>query len=541
MKKSERGAKRNKTKQRFETAVKKGWVMIMSPHLEMVKLKKVLGKAPAKYGASHGIIPERPRTCLPLSEGFAMGGERPLVPSNGEDYAGPRPYARGSIGLAIRLARGSAEECSDALILEADAESSRASNVSRRKTWRTLATECKCPGFPLTVEAIYKVSGVLKASGYRSVANYLDAAKGEHLDLGFPWTTVLARAYKRAIRSAKRNLGPAKQAQPIPLVSLAAFKVQVSESPGTPMFPGRACLLASWWLLREIEASHAKLSHVKLHVSSMEAVFTLPNSKTDFQALGTTRSHSCSCSSTGSDLCPFHQISHQVNWASAMAENEGRWLFPTATGERATKKGWQAVFTAAAAAAGLPIISQNGAALYTGHTARASGACHLAQANVDLWRIQIFGRWSSDAFLRYVRSAPLANLNRLASEASLQQAISAARAELVAISSATKPAVAPVSLEMIDEVEPPHMEQVEGAERFVRNRNGGGKFHVVWFKSENVHPRNWRTKCGWYFGRGLTEFELTEAEPTLNKCRVCFGLRTWPSQQSSTSSSSSDS
>lgn len=140
-----------------------------------------------------------------------------------------------------------------------------------------------------------------------------------------------------------------------------------------------------------------------------------------------------------------------------------------------------------------------------------------------------------------VRSAPLANLNRLASEASLQQAISAARAELVAISSATKPAVAPVSLEMIDEVEPPHIEQVEGAERFVRNRNGGGKFHVIWFKSENVHPRNWRTKCGWYFGRGLTEFELTEAEPTLNQCRVCFGLRTWPSQQSSTSSSSSDS
>ena len=116
------------------------------------------------------------------------------------------------------------------MILEADAESSRASNVSRRKTWRTLAAECKCPGFPLTVEAICKVSGVLKASGYRSVANYLDAAKGEHLDLGFPWTTVLARAYKRAIRSAKRNLGPAKQAQPIPLVSLAAFKVQVSES-----------------------------------------------------------------------------------------------------------------------------------------------------------------------------------------------------------------------------------------------------------------------------------------------------------------------
>jgi len=507
----------------------------------MVKLKKLLGKAPARYGASQGIIPEHPKGSGPLSDSFAMGGERPSIPSNGEDYNGPRPYTRGSIGMAIRLARGSAEECADALILEADAETSRASNVSRRKTWRTLAAECKCPGFPLTVETIYKVSGVLKASGYRSVANYLDTAKGEHLDLGFPWTTQLARAYKRAVRSAKRNLGPAKQAQPIPLVSLAAFKVQVSESPGTPMFPGRSCLLASWWLLREIEASHAKLSHVKLNVSSLEVVFTLPNSKTDFQALGTTRSHSCSCQSTGSDLCPFHQMEIQVGKATALTENIEGWLFPTVRGERATKKGWQAAFTSAAAAAGLPIQSPNGAILYTGHTARASGACHLAQANVDLWRIQIFGRWSSDAFLRYVRSAPLANLNRLASEASLQQAISAARTELRALSTISQPSVAPVSLEMIDEVEPPRMQQVEGLEKFVRNKSGGGKFHVVWFKSDSVHPRNWRTKCGWYFGRGHTEFELSQADPTHDQCRVCFGLRSWPSQNSSSSSSSSDS
>ena len=40
----------------------------------------------------------------------------------------------------------------------------------------------------------------------------------------FPWTTQLARAYKRAVRSAKRNLGPAKQAQPIPLVLPSGFQ-----------------------------------------------------------------------------------------------------------------------------------------------------------------------------------------------------------------------------------------------------------------------------------------------------------------------------
>ena len=507
----------------------------------MVKLKRVLGKAPIRHGASLGIIPERPRTNPVRSEGFAMGGEPSAIPSHGEEYNGPRPYSRGSFEMAVRLARGSAEECSKALILEADADSSRASRVSLLNTWSKLAIECKCPGFPLSVETIYKVSGVLKASGYRSVANYLDAAKGQHLDFGFPWTVQLARAFKRAVRSAKRNLGPPKQAQPISLVTLAAFKGAVSESPGSPKAPGRSCLLASWWLLREIEASHAKLDHVKLDHSSLEVVFTLPNSKTDFMALGTTRSHSCSCSATGSAICPFHQMFHQVEMAAHMEENTDRLLFPTRLGERPTKKGWQAAFTAAAATAGLPIQSTNGAPMCTGHTARASGACHLARANVDLWRIQIFGRWSSDAFLRYVRTAPLANLNRLASEASLQQALSAARAELLAISSATQPAVAPISVEMIDEVEPPPSHQVEGEGRFVKNKGGRGKLHLVWFKSDQVHPRNWRTKCGWYFGRGLTEFELLETEGTLEQCRVCFGLRRWPSQDSSSSSSSSDS
>ena len=63
--------------------------------LEMVKLKKVLGKAPARYGASQGIIPEQPKGSGPLSEGFAMGGERPSIPSNGEDYNGPREVPSG--------------------------------------------------------------------------------------------------------------------------------------------------------------------------------------------------------------------------------------------------------------------------------------------------------------------------------------------------------------------------------------------------------------------------------------------------------------
>ena len=38
----------------------------------------------------------------------------------------------------------------------------------------------------------------------------------------------------------------------------------------------------------------------------------------------------------------------------------------------------------------------------------------MAAAGVDLWCIQLFGRWGSDAFLLYIRSSPLRNMHQLA-------------------------------------------------------------------------------------------------------------------------------
>ncbi len=105
------------------------------------------------------------------------------------------------------------------------------------------------------------------------------------------------------MRSAARDLGPAKQAQPLPLESMAKFTpLAIDDEKGTPLSPGRACLLASWWLLREIEASHVKLSHVKLDESGQEASLMLPNSKTG--------SHTSWCSSSAPLQLPKHRFCH---------------------------------------------------------------------------------------------------------------------------------------------------------------------------------------------------------------------------------------
>lgn len=142
------------------------------------------------------------------------------------------------------------------------------------------------------------------------------------------------------------------------------------------MWPARASLLASWWLLREIEAAHAIREHIEIDQANKRVNWRLPPSKTDWKALGATRSHSCSC-----ECAPAAEPSSPV--------------FPSSVGSPASKTGWADTFQHLRAALGLPTSHPNGARSFTGHSARASGAVHLAASQIEVWRIQLFGRWGS--------------------------------------------------------------------------------------------------------------------------------------------------
>ena len=349
-----------------------------------------------------------------------------------------------------------------------------------------------------------------------------------------------------AVRSAKRALGPSKQAEPIPLNMLASLRVREALDTQGPMAPGRSCLLASWWLLREIEASHAQITHVNVDWSGKKVDLKLPNSKTDLLALGTSRAHSCSCAVSSDHECPFHSMAAQVAVASTIPGNNVGWLFPTSEGDMPTKQGWVRTFTEVAKSLGLETHWDNGAPRHTGHSARASGACHLAKAGVDLWRIQVFGRWSSAAFLRYVRTSPLASLSNLSTEAAIADSIAAAKLELRALAGPVNrrledpQQVVPVSSEMIAESVPDHSEPKATTE-YVSNTSTGGKAHEILVKGDDFHPREWRTYCGWYFGRGLTNYSIFSQVPSGKQCRVCFGARAAAMESSDSSDSSGSS
>ena len=345
-----------------------------------------------------------------------------------------KPYGRGSLTKAFSLVRDNPSQCAERLISRARADMSGAPASSREKTWEELALAAGfADPFKLTPDMVYTIMGALDGADYRSAELYLDVARQRHIASGEVWTQQLALAAKRATRACKRGRGPAKQAQPLPVANLPQVSQQMAPvHPQGPQFPARATLVTSWWLLREIEASNAEIDHVDDCTDGRLIHWRLPSSKADWVALGATRSHSCCCPGNISDpLCPYHALFAQREFASNLPR--GKWLFPTATGEQATKAGWVATFEWVASQLGEPLESPTGARRFTGHSARATGAVHLATTQVELWRIQLFGRWGSEAFKLYVRNAPLTQLHMLAQESSVQTALSAARAELAAM------------------------------------------------------------------------------------------------------------
>lgn len=378
----------------------------------------------------------------------------------------------------------------------------------------------------------------------------MDTAKQVHIAAGRPWTQQLQQAANQAKRACQRGRGPAKQAQPLPLLELGKLEdTKESWAPEGPAFPVRSTIIISWWLLREIEASLAEISHVDIDPVNKVAHWRLPSSKADWKALGAVRTHACACDELSTTkVCPFHCIQSQRNWAQSI---RSQWLFPSPQGSSPTKLGWATSFEAIATRLGLEINSPTGFKLFTGHSARATGAVYLAQSQTELWRIQLFGRWGSECFLRYVRDAPLTQLQSLAKEATLRHSLAAAKAELSSLLKAardhTQEAYAlpiqqqPAAILMDCEASAPLDEPVgqPSATQYVVNRSTRGKVHKVASHATDLEHFRWRTLCGWYFTRHQVDYSLiSDLDESLPECAKCFNH---PKQSKESEASSSDS
>ena len=137
----------------------------------------------------------------------------------------------------------------------------------------------------------------MRARRYISAGSILSQYKVDCERLGEEITGPVARALTDAARSCRRGQGPARRA-----LALDLFKIHTLTGAAAPlhaegpMCPRNCLVVAGWWLLRETEVANLRLKDVSLELDGVPvASLTLPVSKADQEAQGTTRKHGCAC------------------------------------------------------------------------------------------------------------------------------------------------------------------------------------------------------------------------------------------------------
>ena len=144
----------------------------------------------------------------------------------------------------------------------------------RVETWskfhRQAFSDCT-PVFPIIVAKMEAVAALFKAGQYRSFDNYLSNVRSAYIERGGEWTQALEVAGAWVARCVNRGKGPARQSVPWRLRKLSDLpRTEESLAESGPLHPQRLALIATMFLLREIELSAALLSDVKLNMEDME-------------------------------------------------------------------------------------------------------------------------------------------------------------------------------------------------------------------------------------------------------------------------------
>ena len=174
------------------------------------------------------------------------------------------------------------------------------------------------------------------------------------------------------------------------------------------MQPMHLALLSTLFLLREVESGSANVLAWTFDHRDKEVSWTLPGSKTDPLALGTTRTWGCLCE-LQDFACPYHLATEHYQWLlnhPTLKSDGDSPLFPTIQGSHSPKTKVIATFEQLATLLNQPLTSPDGLRLFGGHTARVTGAQTFALAGLEVNKIRILARHSGDTILRYTPCRP---------------------------------------------------------------------------------------------------------------------------------------
>ncbi len=275
------------------------------------------------------------------------------------------------------------------------------------------ASEHSVPLLPITPHTLVHVASLFKVGGYRGFPNYMSAVKALHIESGHVWDQLLTHTGAWVTRSVLRGIGPARQSCSFRFAELC--KLPMTTAPlviGGPHAPFHFTLLASIFLLREVEAANGVTSSWTFCHNTKEITWLLPSSKSDHLALGTRRTWGCLCDVP--DLCcPYHVALDHMTWLMSTEFTKpgiDSPLFPATGGGAPSKAAVVATFEALGSLLGQPLLSETGIRTFGGHSARVTGAQALAAVGVEITKIRILARHSGEAILRYVSDAPRKSL-----------------------------------------------------------------------------------------------------------------------------------
>ena len=285
-------------------------------------------------------------------------------------------------------------------------------------------------------------------------------------------------------------------------------------------------VVGAWFLTREVELSTTRACLVSITEGTSPSVsWCLPASKSDLKAAGIERIHYCECVDVGAAYCPVCAMRAHLEFLAKAFPDEiedGKFkhdfpLFPDAWGRPCKKDAMASTFEAVARFLGLPTVSLDGSEVISGHSLRVTGAQGLSRLGLDLWAIQLLGRWGSDAVRIYVRAVPLEAAARQAARAArrrhdLEDVVVAATATgsspvkaIQKLAADAAPRWAPTIAALVEplEVEVESAEPLPPKPVWVRNESKhatSGFFHAVSLRLEGLQMWEYKARCGWRFG-----------------------------------------
>ena len=408
---------------------------------------------------------------------------------------------------------------------------------------------------------------------YRSFKNYLTTAMDHHLMDGHTSTKNLERMANKVRRAVERGQGPADQSLPLRL-DLVIELLRCGLEPvvkGGMIFPKETVILGSFFMTREIELTAANLGDFTWHEEERTVVWLLPASKTDTKAKGTRRSWGCVCGSSSSALpspCPYCASVIIRRWHVQQDCSPGVPFFCTLGGARVTKDAAVKTFRLLAEWCGQEVM-HDGVFLIGGHTLRVTGAQHMAALGIEVYLIQLMGRWGWAMVMRYVAEAPLLKVTDAYRNKALGRSLhEACREKVMEISSAdddeaiqaikrecdklkTTMEEQAAELGMLRTMVSDDVEKLKSDLQLLSSRDiafikrtdiDDAKWHPVVVQHPEP-PKRWRTECGWRFaGASYTSTGTSSwPDPQCNFCRRVIRRRVAKERAEEDSSTASSS